>query len=265
MLIGTYERAGVPWSPRQTPWDFAQTCCRTTSSASRPSLEVGFRALSRRSAQRRHPQGGQRPVHLRARRQSAGGTGAGPARISGSRAPSWPASARAAASGWRCRSGWWRAIRERTSGPWTWRATATGRRSATPTPRCARTTRGASASAFRTRSCRPRGRCAPRRSTSGSRPQQAPCWATTAGSSTPLWFAPSRGRAHEDGHLPPLERASRTSARECPAVREAVGSARDLQLRQVRGHAAPAPRQWLSRHHGEPDAAATAASRSRRC
>src|ERR1700737_4679637 len=25
MLMGTYERAGVPWSPRETPWDFGQS------------------------------------------------------------------------------------------------------------------------------------------------------------------------------------------------------------------------------------------------
>ena len=45
--------------------------------------------------------------------------------------------------------------RARTSGAWTWRATATGRRSPTPTRRCGRIIRAASASAFRTRSCRP--------------------------------------------------------------------------------------------------------------
>ena len=45
-----------------------------------------------------------------------------------------------------------------TSGPWTWRATAIGRRTPIPTPRCARTIRAASASASPTRSCRPRGR-----------------------------------------------------------------------------------------------------------
>ena len=37
----------------------------------------------------------------------------------------------------------------------------------TPTPRCRRTTAAVSRSFFRTRSCRPRGRCAPRRSTIG--------------------------------------------------------------------------------------------------
>ena len=54
------------------------------------------------------------------------------------------ASARAAASAWRCRNGWSRAIPASTSGRWTWRASANGRRAATPTPRCARIMPGAS-------------------------------------------------------------------------------------------------------------------------
>ena len=37
MLMGTYERAGVPWSELTTPWDFGRTCWRTIWSASRPA------------------------------------------------------------------------------------------------------------------------------------------------------------------------------------------------------------------------------------
>jgi dimethylglycine dehydrogenase len=47
---GTYERAGVPWSPRTTPWDFGQDLLpRTISIASRRSLEVGASGTSRGS------------------------------------------------------------------------------------------------------------------------------------------------------------------------------------------------------------------------
>ena len=42
MLLGTYERAGVPWSPRQTPWDFTQSLLQEDLERIAPSLEVGF-------------------------------------------------------------------------------------------------------------------------------------------------------------------------------------------------------------------------------
>ena len=42
MLLGTYERAGVPWSPRTTPWDFAQSLLPNDLERIAPSLEVGF-------------------------------------------------------------------------------------------------------------------------------------------------------------------------------------------------------------------------------
>jgi dimethylglycine dehydrogenase len=42
MLLGTYERAGVPWSPRETPWDFAQSLLPNDLERIVPSLEVGF-------------------------------------------------------------------------------------------------------------------------------------------------------------------------------------------------------------------------------
>jgi dimethylglycine dehydrogenase len=43
MLLGTYERAGVPWSPRETPWDFTQSLLPNDLERIAPSLEVGFR------------------------------------------------------------------------------------------------------------------------------------------------------------------------------------------------------------------------------
>ena len=42
MLLGTYERAGVPWSPRETPWDFAQSLLPNDLERIAPSLEIGF-------------------------------------------------------------------------------------------------------------------------------------------------------------------------------------------------------------------------------
>jgi dimethylglycine dehydrogenase len=42
MLMGTYERAGVPWSPTSTPWDFGQDLLPNDLERIAPSLEVGF-------------------------------------------------------------------------------------------------------------------------------------------------------------------------------------------------------------------------------
>src|SRR5277367_2186658 len=42
MLLGTYERAGVPWSPVTTPWDFGQDLLPNDLERIAPSLEVGF-------------------------------------------------------------------------------------------------------------------------------------------------------------------------------------------------------------------------------
>jgi len=42
MLIGTYERAGVPWSPLATPWDFAQSLLPNDLDRIAPSLELAF-------------------------------------------------------------------------------------------------------------------------------------------------------------------------------------------------------------------------------
>jgi dimethylglycine dehydrogenase len=43
MLMGTYERQGVPWSPQVTPWDFGQNLLPDDLERIAPSLEVGFR------------------------------------------------------------------------------------------------------------------------------------------------------------------------------------------------------------------------------
>jgi dimethylglycine dehydrogenase len=42
MLMGTYERAGVPWSEVTTPWDFGQDLLPNDIERIAPSLEVGF-------------------------------------------------------------------------------------------------------------------------------------------------------------------------------------------------------------------------------
>ncbi|MGF1554499.1 MAG: FAD-dependent oxidoreductase [Paracoccaceae bacterium] len=42
MLMGTYERAGEPWSPRETPWDFGHELLEPDLERIAPSLEVGF-------------------------------------------------------------------------------------------------------------------------------------------------------------------------------------------------------------------------------
>ena len=42
MLIGTYERAGKPWSPKAAPWDFGHELLPPDLDRIAPSLEVGF-------------------------------------------------------------------------------------------------------------------------------------------------------------------------------------------------------------------------------
>ena len=43
MLIGTYEKAGVPWSEHETPWNFTHELLPPDLDRIAPSLEVGFR------------------------------------------------------------------------------------------------------------------------------------------------------------------------------------------------------------------------------
>ena len=42
MLMGTYERAGKPWSAKETPWDFGHELLQPDLDRIAPSLEVGF-------------------------------------------------------------------------------------------------------------------------------------------------------------------------------------------------------------------------------
>ncbi len=43
MLLGTYERHGVPWSPKETPWDFGPNLLPDALDRMSDNLEVGFR------------------------------------------------------------------------------------------------------------------------------------------------------------------------------------------------------------------------------
>ena len=43
MLLGTYEKAATPWSPKTTPWDFGQDLLPPDLDRIAPSLEVGFK------------------------------------------------------------------------------------------------------------------------------------------------------------------------------------------------------------------------------
>jgi dimethylglycine dehydrogenase len=47
MLVGTYERAGVAWSPRTTPWDFGQDLLPNDLERIAPSLSVAFEHFPR--------------------------------------------------------------------------------------------------------------------------------------------------------------------------------------------------------------------------
>ena len=52
MLIGTYEKAGVPWAERETPWNFTHELLAPDLDRIARSLEVGFRAFSGARARR---------------------------------------------------------------------------------------------------------------------------------------------------------------------------------------------------------------------
>ena len=180
ILLGTYEKACKPWSPVNTPWDFGHELLPPDLDRIAPSLEIGFKhfpGIEKAGIKQiingpftfapdGNPLVG--PVQGLTNFWVACGVMAG-------------FSARAAASAWRCPTGWSTAIPASTSGAWTWRAGANGRACATPTPRCAKTIRAASRSASPTRNCRPRGRRKPRRSTT-SWSRRTPSWAIAGAS-----------------------------------------------------------------------------------
>ena len=63
MLLGTYEQACVPWSPRDTPWDFEMQLLPPRSGPHRAVAGDRLQALPGHG-DRRHQVGDQRPVHV---------------------------------------------------------------------------------------------------------------------------------------------------------------------------------------------------------
>ena len=104
MLIGTYERAGVPWSPQTTPWDFGHELLPHDLDRIAPSPRASASSISRALAKRRHQarsSTGRSPSRPTAIRWSAR---CGACATTGWPAASWRASARAAASASRSRN-----------------------------------------------------------------------------------------------------------------------------------------------------------------
>ena len=82
MLLGTYEQACVPWSPRETPWDFGSQLLKPDLDRITPELSGRVQALPG-DGHDRHQARRQRPVHVLARRQPAGRAGPRAARLLG--------------------------------------------------------------------------------------------------------------------------------------------------------------------------------------
>ena len=157
LLLGTYEPDGVPWSPDTTPWNFGHqllTPDLDRIAANLPSRSTTSRS-STRSASSRVSTGPSRSPRTATRWSARSGIST----ATGSRAGSWPGSARAEASGWRWPTGSRKATRASTCGPWTSPVSATGPRRRTRTRRCARTTAAGSGSPTPTSSSPPPGRC----------------------------------------------------------------------------------------------------------
>ncbi len=224
ILLGTYEKACKPWSPVNTPWDFGHELLPPDLDRIAPSLEVGFRHFPgiEKAGIKQIING---PFTFAPDGNPLVGPVQGLTNFWVRLRASWPASARAAASAWRCPTGWSMAIPASTSGAWTSPASANGRACATPTPRCARTIRAASRSASPTRNCRRRARRRRRRSTtrwSASNAVMGDTW----GLETPLWFAPKGKRAEGHRLLPPLQRFRACRRRGARRARSASASPR---------------------------------------
>ena len=215
MLMGTYEQACVPWSPHDGAVDVRHGAAAARPRPHRPVAGDRLQALPG-DGDGRHQADHQRTVHVRPRRQPAGRADPRhPQLLGGVRGDG------RAVAGRRRRPGAGQLDDDgrpaaRHLGRWTSPASATGPTSPTPTPRCARTTAGGSASRSPTRSCRRPARCTRRRSTTGS-PSTTPCGApgsassTRCGSSGPAW---SRSRRSRSG-APTPSRSSPRSARRC--------------------------------------------------
>ena len=248
MLMGTYERAGVPWSPFTTPWDFGQDLLPNDLDRIAPSLAVGFEhfpALGQAGIRKVvngpftfAPDGNPLVGPIKGLRNfwvacgvMAGFSQGGGVGLALSR---WMVGRR---SGRRHLGHGRRALRRLDHARL--HQCQGARELFAPLPHPL-SERGASSR---------RGRCAPRRSTSGSR-RSTPCSATTARWSIRLWFAPSAAEASDEVSFRRSNSHPHVAA-ECRAVRERRGSAGDLQLRQVR-RARPGRRRMAVARHGEP-------------
>ena len=119
----------------------------------------------------------------------------------------------------------------------------------TPTPRCARIIRAASASASPTRNCRRRGRCARRRSTTAWSPKTR-CSAKIARLEHPLWFAP-KGMEPVENVTFRRSNAHEHVGAECRARARRRRHDGDRQLRQDRSRR-PARRRVPVASDGQP-------------
>ena len=210
MLLGTYEKACKPWSPQTTPWDFGHELLPPDLDRIAPSLEVGFQHFPAHR-EGRHQAGHQRPLHLRARRQSAGRPGAGPDAISGAPARVMAGFSQGGGVGLAL-SNWM------VDGDPGLRRLGHGRRPlrrmgdacATPTPRCARTIRAASRIRF------------PNEELPAARPAQT----------TPLYDTMiARGR--RDGRLPGASRRRSGSRRKGAEPKDVVSFHRSNDFAHV--------------------------------
>src|SRR6516165_4535050 len=182
MLFGTYEQACVPWSPRETPWTFDQQLLAPDLDRLAPSLEIAFKHYPALAGV-----GIKKVINGPFTFAPDGNPLVGP--VPGVR-NCWVACAVLAS---RSRAGWSTAIRVKTSGRWTWPASATGRASRTPMPRCGRATAAGSVSPSPTRNSRPAGRCIPPLSMTGS-PPTTRSGVRASGSSIPCGSS-GRGRS----------------------------------------------------------------------
>ena len=248
MLMGTYEQQ------RQALVGARHAVgLRPEPAARRPRPHLGEpRGRLRAFPGHRHggaEEGGQRPLHLHARRQSADRAGEGPATTSGSPAASWRASARAAASAWRL-ANWmvegdpgfdvW-AMDVARYGDWTTMAYTNAkvrenysRRFRIRFPNEELAGRAAAANDARLRRAESRGRLLRR----------------ILRARTSALVRPPGDEARRADHLPPL-RGARSRRRRVPRRPRRRGPDRDLELRQVRRHGPEGGRLPVARH-GEP-------------
>ena len=219
MLLGTYEQACVPWSPRQAPWSFDMELLPPDLDRIAPSLEIAFKhypAMADAGIKRIvngpftfAPDGNPLVGPIRGVRNcwvacavmaglsQGGGVGLTLA--------NWMTTGDPQLDIW--------GMDVASFGDWaTWR---------TRTPRCGRTTAAGSGSRSRTRSSPPAGRCTRPRSTTGS-PSTTPCGAPGSGSSTRCGSSGlARNRSRTSRSVVPTP--SPSSPRSAAPVRERVG------------------------------------------